>query len=187
MSPRRSAGRARLAQLAAVVVVALLARGCGIDFSQTSPPSGGRPTPQVSFSLPIESTRSALSAALLKVGLALVDAPEGYRPAESPALAQAQRGTFKVVLPADPGALFVVIYQFADAATAAGAGQEAARYLASGPGQVQFPPDARFALAQYGETLLFAAWSPERTSDDETARAAFDTIAGFGLPIPVTR
>ncbi len=54
-----------------------------------------------------------------------------------------------------------------------------------GPALVQFPADARFALGQVGEVLVFAAWSPAATSDEPAAEAAFAVIKGFGQSIPI--
>lgn len=87
----------------------------------------------------------------------------------------------------DPGGGYVLIYQFADAATTTTRAMEFADYLESGPGQINYPLDTQFSLAQVGDTLVFTWWSRERASDRELAERAYDAMAAVGQPIPITR
>lgn len=182
-----AAGLSRRAPLAGVVLAAVLCTGCGLDLAETPPPSGPLPTPLGSLTPALTGTLAALDAALVSsLGVGLDDALEGYRPAEPPAFAYVPRTVAKVRLPNDPNLLYIVLYAFADPSAAAEAGRQAAAFYGSGPALVQFPSDARFALGQVGEVLLFAAWSPGATSDRERAGAAFEVIRGFGQPIPIS-
>jgi hypothetical protein len=89
------------------------------------------------------------------------------------------------VLPDDPTHGFISVYQFADEAAAAAAGNQQAVYLASGPGRVQFQPDTRFVLRQVGPTVVFFAWSPANSPDERTPeiQRVLETI-GTAIPIP---
>lgn len=169
-----------------LIIAAMVCAGCGLNVAETPPPSGPLPTPLGSLSPAIAAAREALDAALRSAaGVGLEDALEGYRPAEPPVLVYAPRAVAKVRLPNDPNRLYVVFYGFADAAAASDAGREAATFFGGGPALVQFPADARFALGQVGEVLVFAAWSPAATTDEPAAEAAFAVIKRFGLAIPV--
>jgi hypothetical protein len=173
--------------IASLSLAALAAAGCGLDHAETPPPSGPLPTPLVSLPPALAGARAAIDAALAsRLGLALQDAPEGYRPAEPPALLYAPRTVAKVRLPNDPNRLYVVFYAFPDPAAAREAGRRAAAFYASGPALVQFPADARFSLRMVGEVLIFTAWSPGSTADRPGAEAAFELILGFGEAIAVT-
>ncbi len=145
--------------------------GCGIAARQVTPPPVS-PTPVPSLSAAVALTRLQVAGALAAIGLPLVDAQVPYRPAEAPALAAAPRLVVQAVLPGAPGAGFIVIYDFVDGQAASAAADEMVRYLASGPGQVQFPVDARFVLRQLGSTLVFYTWSPATAPDPALAEIA---------------
>jgi hypothetical protein len=78
-----------------------------------------------------------------------------------------------------------VIYEFANPAAATTAAEEQARYVASGIGRVQFPPDTRFVIRVVGATAVFFAWSPANSPDPRTESipAALESL-GTGMPIP---
>jgi hypothetical protein len=61
-----------------------------------------------------------------------------------------------------------------------------AAYVASGPGRVQFPLDARFVLRQLGATLIFYTWSRESSPGREVEEVAIvlETV-GQGIAIPL--
>jgi len=171
--------RGRLA-VATALLVALLA-GCGLNPSETPPPTGPLPTPLASPPGDVAGARGALDAAMRSTaGVGLDDAPEGYRPAEPASFTFVSRSVAKVRLPNDPDRLYVVFYAFPSADAASAAAQEARTFYASGPGLVQFPADTRFAISPAGSVLVFSAWSPSATVDRPTAEAAFDAIEGFG-------
>jgi hypothetical protein len=129
-------------------------------------------------------TRQRLAEALGAASLQLEASQIPFRPAESPRLAAAPRAVFQVRLPQDPNHGFIVVYEFADTGAASAAGAEQASYLASGPGRVQFPIDARFVLRQVGTTLVFYAWSPGTPADPRTPDIAA-VLATIGVEIPI--
>jgi hypothetical protein len=143
------------------------------------------PTPQQALSPPLAATASALRAHL-GGRYPLTHLSGVYRPSEPESLRGAPRAVFQVDL-GTPGENYVVTYQLVDAAMAAARGRELAAYLASGFGQTNYPPDAQFVLSQFGDTLVFGWWSPERSTSQPDLRAAFELIRGFGQPIPVPK
>lgn len=180
------------ARLRAALLVGLLLTGsplslagCGIAARQVTPPPAS-PTPAPSLSAAVALTRLQVAGALAAIGLPIVDAQVPYRPAESPALAAAPRLVVQAVVPDAPQAGFIVIYDFVDGGTASAAAGEMVRYLASGPGQVQFPVDARFVLRQLGSTLVFYTWSPGTASDRALAEIA-TALSSIGQGYEVRR
>jgi hypothetical protein len=152
------------------------------------PGAGGPalPSAQRSFSPQVATTVAALRSALAGQGFDLLASARTFRPAEPAALTGVGRAVVQVDL-GDPEAGQVVIYDLADPAAAATAGQTLASFLASGPGQANYPLDARFSVSQLAGTLLFTWWSPERADDPERTRQAFEIVSGLGQPIPVVR
>ena len=142
--------------LASLVLVVALA-GCGIA-ARTVPIPTVEPTPVYSPSTALKVTRLQVESALRAVNLALIVPQVPFRPGESPALAAAPRFVLQVVLAQDPEHGFLVLYDFPDPGTAYAAGTEMAGYLASGPGRIQFVPDAQHVLRQVGSTLVFFTW-----------------------------
>jgi hypothetical protein len=130
-------------------------------------------------------TRRLVAVALSAEGLLAETPPVVFRPAESPALAQAPRLVVQAQLPDDPQHGYVVIYEFRDATTADGAAREQAAYVASGIGFVQFPPDSKFVIRTVGPTIIFFSWSPGNSPDARTPKiaSALETV-GTGIPIP---
>ena len=169
----------------AAALAALLVAGCGIAARTTGPITPAPATPIPSVPLAIEQTRLQVEGALRAGGFLLERLEDPFRPPESAALAAAPRVAFKVRLPADPGQGQIVIYEFPDTERAASAGREMAEYLASGPGQVQFPPDAQHVLRQLGTTIIFYTYSRENASNDDVATIAtvLDAV-GQGIAIP---
>jgi hypothetical protein len=171
----------------AALSLALVA-GCGIGASApvaaTFPPASFGPSAGTTAA--VATTRAAIALALRPQGLALVDPRVPFRPAEAPRFAATARAVFQVVLPDDPSHGFISVYEFPDPSAAAGAAHEQAAYVASGPGQVQFPPDSRFVLRQLDTTVIFFAWSPANSPDSRTAQIqpALETL---GIPIAVPR
>jgi hypothetical protein len=89
------------------------------------------------------------------------------------------------VLPDDPGHGFIVVYELPSVPEAAAAAEQQAVFVASGPGRVQFPPDAQFVIRRLGTTVVFHAYSRENSTD---RRAADVVVAlqrlGDEVPIP---
>lgn len=173
--------------LAATLAAGLLAAGCGtgpaIDRPATFPPTTFGPGQATGAD--VARTQAELARALGAASLQLTVPQVPHRPGEAAAFAAAPRAVFQVVLPDDPTHGFITVYQFADEAAAAAAGNEQAAYLASGPGRVQFPPDSHFVLRQVGPTVIFFAWSPANSPDERTPeiQGVLETI-GTGIPIP---
>ncbi|HLO34492.1 MAG TPA: hypothetical protein VK194_00355, partial [Candidatus Deferrimicrobium sp.] len=123
-----------------LVVAAVAVAGCGIG-ANSSPASlpAASVGPAATVTGATAQTRGEIVAALSSVAVQFGDATRPYRPPESPRLRDAPRAVFQVVLPDQPDAGFVVVYEFADAAAAVDAGNEEAGYLGTGPARVQFP------------------------------------------------
>lgn len=169
-----------------LVLLAGMAAGCGSGAAQVTSPAV-TPQPSGATSATLLAARSQVLATLSAAGLQVGDARTPYRPGESAAVAAAPRIVVQAVLPAAPDAGFVVLYEFADPATASGAAQELAQYLASGPGRIQFPDDARFTVRQLGAALAFHAWSPGSSDDEEGERAIETALGTLGTGYPVLR
>jgi hypothetical protein len=164
-------------------LAATLIAGCGLNLSETPPPSGPIPTAMASAPGDLAAVRDALDASLrTAAGVGLDDAPEGYRPAEPASFTYVPRTVAKVRLPNDPNRIYVVFYAFPAADQASAAAQQATAFYSSGPGLVQFPADTQFAIAPVGDVVVFAAWAPSLTTDQATASAAFTAIKAFGHP-----
>jgi hypothetical protein len=167
-------------------LVALVASGCGIAAgtggASFSVESVG---PTIGTTAAVTQTRGAIAAALGARSLQLGDPKVPFRPPESPRLAAAPRAVYQVVLPNDPQHGFISVYELPDIPAAASAAQEQAAYVASGPGRVQFPPDARFVIRQLDTTVIFYAWSPANSPDPRAAdiQPALETV-GTAIPVP---
>ena len=175
---------ARAVRFAALAVMALSLAGCGIAATRASLPPG--PTAAVaSFPPVVLDTRRLVVDALGHDGLTLQDATQPFRPPESPSMVEAPRGVFQVVLPDDPAHGYVVIYAFRDAPTAVAAAQDQAAYIGSGPGRIQFPPDAQSVIRQVDTTVVVYSWSPANSTDARAGSIATDlSTVGIGVPIP---
>lgn len=174
MMPRR-----RL--LALLVAAVVSASACAGTTRTTFPPLGSTPAPVGDATA---ATARQVVGALAAVGLQGVDANRQYRPPEGALLTAAPRSVLQATLPDDPAHGFIVIYAFASDATAQAAAEDQAAYIASGPGRVQFTPDAHFVLRVAGSTVVFFWWSPgaaldQRTKDIEAA------LGNVGTEVPV--
>ena len=167
-----------LALLAAAVV---FVGACAGTTRTTFPPLGSTPRPVGDSTA---ATSRQIIGALAAVGLQGVDAIRQYRPPEGSILAAAPRSVLQGTLPDDPAHGFIVIYALASDAAAEAAAEDQAAYVASGPGRVQFTPDAHFVLRVASSTVIFFWWSPgaaldQRTKDIEAA------LANVGTEVPV--
>lgn len=172
---------------AALLALALFGvAGCGIGAGGgpgTSLAQGSPPAPTAGAAA--AQTRGVIAGALSSVAVQFGDATRPYRPAESGRLRDAPRAVYQVVLPDQPDAGFIVVYEFRDTGAAVDAGNEEAGYLGTGNGRVQFPPGTQHVLRALGSTLILYSWLPS-ASDDPTAgkvAAALNTI-GIGFTVP---
>jgi hypothetical protein len=165
-----------------VIVLALAAAGCDGPAPATPGPSTAV-SPQTS--LAAESTRAEITSALAVRSIGVEAARAPFRPPESPLLQAAPRLVLEAFLPDDPLAGQIVVYEFQTAADAASAGREMAQYVASGPGRVNFTPDAEFVLRQVGPTLVFYSYAPGSLTDPAAATAVAEGLATIGLGIDV--
>jgi hypothetical protein len=175
-------------RLASAVLVGLMLAGCGIG-ANSSPASfpvasGG---PPVAAGGAVAQTRGAIAAALSSVAVQFGDATRPYRPAESPRLRDAGRAVYQVVLPDQPDAGYIVVYDFVDAAAAVDAGNEEAGYLGTGPAKVQFQREAQHVLRQLGTTLILYSWSPTTAADPALAGAVATALNTLGIGFTVPR
>jgi hypothetical protein len=180
----RRAGSGLALWLAATV--ALVAAGCGLGASGPAPsipvPSVG---PSATAGAAAAQTRGVIADALKSVAVEFGDATQPYRPAESDRLRDAPRAVYQVVLPDQPDAGYVVVYEFPDSASAVDAGNEEAGYLATGNGRVQFPLGTQHVLRQVGTTLILYSWLPAASSDPTAGNVAdaLNTL-GIGFTVP---
>jgi hypothetical protein len=175
----------------ATTLTGFVVAGMLIGCSGAAPGGGGGggagvASPVTSLSPQLQSSLAALRAALEPQGFRIDPAGRPYRPGEPGELIGVPRAVLRVDL-ADPDEGYVVVYDFADPAAAAAGGRRMAEFLGGGPAQADYPPDARFSLSQLAGTLIFAWWSPERSSDRQRADAAFRALGSVGQPIPVLR
>lgn len=178
----------QLARLVLVVVAVIVVVGCSPTGGSGSGPTITYPTgsepPPVADSPAVEATRAELVRVLGDHRLVLQDPQQAFRPAEGPALAGTPRAIYQVILPDDPGAGYIVVYELRDPTTATAAGADQAAYLASGPGRVQTPIGTRHILRQVGSTLVLYSWNPDGVSDERAPeiQAALETL---GTPIDI--
>ncbi len=184
MSRPRAAAAGRLRPAIALAVLALAVGGCGFAAQVVVTPAPSA-TPIPSLSPTLVAARTQVISALAPAGFQVTDAQVPYRPGESPSVTAAPRHVLQALIPAAPDRGYIVLYEFADPAAAAAAAQEDARYIATGPGRVQFPSDARFTLRQLGAAVVFYVWSPGASPapNDESALAAALGSLGQGYPV----
>ncbi len=182
--PGRRRSLALLAFVALLAVVAVVVAGCwGSGLQPPVVPTGATPSPSTSAAM--ETARIQLEGALRAGGISLVPATDPYRPPESAALATAARIVLTATLPGDPDQGRIVVYDLGDPQSAYVAAREMAAYLATGPGRVQLPPDARVALRLLGETVILTVWSPVRASDPTAGERMLTILAGVGESVPI--
>jgi hypothetical protein len=168
------------------MAVGTLAVGCGIG-ATGSPASlpAASVGPAATAGAAAAQTRGVIAAALGSVAVQFGDASRPYRPAESGRLRDAPRAVYQVVLPDQPDAGYIVVYEFRDAGAAVDAGNEEAGYLGTGNGRVQFPLGTQHVIRALGPTLILFSWLPGASSDatPEKVADALDTI-GIGFAVP---
>ena len=189
MTARGSSPVGRLAgPLGAGGLLAALVAGCGIGAAET-PASAPVASigPAATVGAAVGQTRGAIVSALEAVRVQFGDATRPYRPAESPRLRTAPRAVYQVVLPEQPDAGFIVVYEFRDAAAAVDAGNEEAGYLGTGPGRIQYPIGTQHVIRQLGPTLILYSWSPVEGDDSTTAADIGAALASIGVGFSVPR
>jgi hypothetical protein len=184
-APRFALARAVLVVVATVALAFALA-GCGIG-ANGNPASFAAQSvgPDATVTGATAQTRGAIASALSSVAVQFGDATRPYLPPESGRLRVAPRAVYQVVLPDQPDAGYVVVYEFPDAAAAVDGGNEEAGFLGSGPARVSFPRDARHVLRQLGPTLILFTWSPsdaDATAESQVAVALGTLGIGFTVP-----
>jgi len=175
--------------LAIAFAAAAMLAGCGAGANGSPAPIPLQSVgPAATIYAAVSQTRAAIAAALTAAGVAVQfgDGTRPYRPAESTRLRDAPRAVYQVLLPDQPDAGFVVVYEFPDTASAVTAGNEEAGYLGTGPAKVQFPPDAQHVLQAVGTTLVLYTWSPT-ASADPTAGNVADALKRLGIGFSVPR
>lgn len=181
----RRSRRARLVGPALSLGLGLVLGGCGIAASTVPiPTTAPSPAPVLSDAVSVAAVQ--VQDALRGVGLTASVSAVPFRPGESPALAAAPRLVLKAVLPDDDAHGFIVLYDYPTAPLAYAAGTEMAAYLASGPGRIQFPPDAEHVIRQLGSTLVFYSWS-KANSPEQAATDVATALGTLGLGIPIVR
>jgi hypothetical protein len=183
-SHARFASRARVAGLACAALLGLAGCGVGANSSPASFPVASV-GPSAAVTGATAQTRGVIASALSSVAVQFGDATRPYRPPESGRLRDAPRAVYQVVLPDQPDAGFIVVYEFADTGGAVDAGNEEAGFLGTGPARVNFPRDAQHVLRQVGPTLILFSWSPSDAdaAAEGSVASALGTI-GIGFTVP---
>jgi hypothetical protein len=144
------------------------------------------PTPYPTPSVAVATTLVQVNAALRTQGLAALPSNATVRVGEPPSFSGVARWPFVVTLPRSAAGATFVIYEFADADVAGAAGADLAAYLATGPGRIQYTPDAGFALRLVGPTLVFYTWSTQNSPDATGSTSVATAIETVGTEIPIT-
>jgi hypothetical protein len=168
------------------LATALLVAGCGVA-ANTAPAS----VPIASAGPPARvggatgTTLGVIRSALSGVAVQLGESTRPYQPPESGRLRSAPRAVYQAVLPDQPDAGFIVVYEFADGAAATDAGNEEAGYLGTGPARVEAPLGTQYVLRALGPTLIVFQWLPAASSDPTAGQiaSALGTI-GIGFAVP---
>jgi hypothetical protein len=165
--------------LAGVLLIGLQLLGIGVGVRTATPTIA--PTGQAT-----EVTRALVVTALEAAAFQVQEPRAGFRPGESAELAAVPRRLVQAVMPDDPAAGYVVIYELPTAGDADRVGGEFLRYLAGGTGAIQYPRDTQFVLQRVGQTLVFYAWSAEASPDAPVAEfaAALETVGTPVRPSP---
>ena len=165
---------------AAWILLAMSAFACGTS-GPTFPPAGSTPGAPGDATA---ATRQLIIGALGAVGLQAVDATRPYRPPEGPLMTGAARSVLQATLPDDPDHGDIVIYSLGSAVTAESAAFDQARYIASGPGGIQFAPGSHFVLRIVDTTVIFFTWSPGSSPDSRT-HLIEDALNTLGVAVPI--
>ena len=170
---------------APVVVLAATLAGCVPVTSGSSPAAAA--VAQPSSPAVVAQAAGALEAAYRRADFGFIRAITPYRPSEPPELISVPRTVYQVVLPKDPGAGYVVIYDGSDPMVAQGLAASMQHYLESGFGETNFPTDAQFAVQLYGSAVVFGWYSPGASADPAAAASALAVLRSFGQAFPVVR
>lgn len=171
--------------VAATVALATLLAGC-----VPVPSASGPAAPEVSqppAPAAVAQAAAALEAAYRQASFGFIQANTPYRPSEPPDLISVPRTVYQVVLPKDPGAGYVVIYDGTDPVKAQALATSLQQYLESGFGETNFPTDAQFAVQLFGSAVVFGWYSPGASADPATAASALGVLRSFGQAFPVVR
>ena len=182
----RNAALARVASLGVAALLGIGLGGCGLG-ANASPASFPLASigPSAAVTGATAQTRGLIASALSSVAVQFGDATRPYRPPESARLRDAARAVYQIVLPNQPDAGFIVVYEFADAAAAVDAGNEEAGFLGTGPARVNFPRDEQHVLREVGPTLILFSWSPsDADATTEGAVAGALGAIGIGFTVP---
>jgi hypothetical protein len=166
----------------ALGIVAACGSGARVD-----EPSAPSTAPSATVSATLALTRTQVLAALGAAQVQAQDARVPFRPGESASVAAAPRVVLQALLPEAPQRGFIVLYELADPGAATAAAQELASYIASGPGRVQFPNDARFTIRQLGAALVFYHYSPAASEDPLGEERLATALASLGQGWEVPR
>ncbi|HEY3523940.1 MAG TPA: hypothetical protein VGK63_09555 [Candidatus Limnocylindrales bacterium] len=169
----------RHSTLGALAALAALVASCGFGAGNAIEIPAA-PGPSTTVTPAIGATAAIAGEALGSRGLPVSVPQVPFRPPEAPTLAAAPRAVYQVKLPNDLDHGFFVIYELATSQAATAAAEEQVAYVESGPGRVQFPPDARFVLRQVGSTLIFYSWAPSAVTDERAPQIA-DALATVGM------
>ncbi len=178
--------RGIVALAAVTLTAALLVAGCGVA-ANTAPASvplaSAGPSARVGGAT--GTTFGAIQSALSGVAVQIGDSTRPFQPPESARLRSAPRAVFQAVLPNQPDAGFIVVYEFPDSASATDAGNEEAGFLGTGPALVEAPLGTQYVLRALGPTLIVFPWLPAASSDPTAGQiaAALGTL-GVGFAVP---
>jgi len=173
--------RAHLAARAAcLALLAIASIGCGSP-GPSFPPAGSTPAAPGDATA---ATKQQVIGALGVVGLQAVDATRPYRPPEGALMTGASRSVLQATLPDDPDHGYIVIYSLGSAVAAESAAFDQARYIASGPGGIQFPPGSHYVLRIIDSTVVFFTWSPGGSPDSRT-HLIEEALNTLGVAVPI--
>ena len=171
---------------AVAVFIAILVAGCGVGAAGSAASLPATTVgPAVTAGAAAAQTRDVIANALKAVAVQFGDATRPYRPPESGRLRNAPRAVYQAVLPDEPDAGFIVVYEFPDSAAAVDAGNEEAGFLGSGPVRVQFPLGTQHVLRAIGSTLVLYSWLPSASSSPVSGDIARVLgLVGIGFSVP---
>ena len=171
--------RATRAAIGALLVVSVL--GCAGPSGPTFPPAGSTPgAPGDATAV----TKQLIIGALGAVGLQAMETIRPYRPPEGALMTGAARSIIQATLPDDPEHGFIVVYSLGSAVAAESAAFDHAKYIASGPGAIQFVPGSHFVLRIVGSTVIFFTWAPGAAPDPRT-HLIEDALNTLGVAVPI--
>ncbi|HEU0245404.1 MAG TPA: hypothetical protein VFQ75_15980 [Candidatus Limnocylindrales bacterium] len=161
----------------AVGAIIVVLGALGITIVRPAPEASLPPTGQAA-----ERTWSQVSTALQAQRFQVQEPQNPFRPGETAELLQVPRKLLQAVLPDSPTDGYVVIYELPSNNDADRAGRDLARYVASGPGAVQYPRDTQFVIQRIGQTIVFFSYSPEANPDPRLPEMAA-VLQRLGTPL----